>query len=78
VRAFVRLREILASHAHLLRRLADLERKCTGHDGKLKALFRAVRELMAAPASREGTERIGFGSPGTRTGGRRRSPLPHP
>ncbi len=76
VRAFVRLREILASHAHLLRRLGDLERKCTGHDRKLEALFRAVRELMASPKSPERTERIGFRSRGTRGGGKRRTP-PH-
>jgi hypothetical protein len=55
VRAFVRLRQLLQSNAHLARRLDALERK---HDGKFETVFEAIRELMAPPAPRR--KRIGF------------------
>ena len=55
MRAFVRLRGILKTHAELAQKLASLERK---YDGKFSVLFEAIRELMspAAPPRR----RIGF------------------
>jgi hypothetical protein len=43
VRAFVRLREMLASHVELARKLAALERK---YDAQFKVVFEAIRELM--------------------------------
>lgn len=43
VRAFVRLRMILASHAELVRRLNTLEKK---NDAQFKAVFDAIRQLM--------------------------------
>ena len=46
MRAFVRLRQILASHADLARRLDDLERK---YDGQFRVVFQVIRELMAPP-----------------------------
>ena len=55
MRAFVRLRQVLASHATLARKLNALERK---YDAQFKAVFDAIRELMASPARRRG--RIGF------------------
>lgn len=59
MRAFVRLREILASHADLRKRLDDLERKMSEHDERLTAVFDAIRELMAEPAEQQKT-RIGY------------------
>jgi hypothetical protein len=56
VRAFVRLREILASHADLARRLDDLERK---YDAQFKVVFDAIRQLMA-PEPPHRRPRIGF------------------
>lgn len=47
MRTFVCLRQILASHADLARRLKALERK---YDAKFKVVFDAIRELMAPPA----------------------------
>ena len=44
VRAFVRLRSMLAANADLARRLADLERK---YDEKFRVVFEAIRQLMA-------------------------------
>ena len=46
VRAFVWLRGMLASHAGLARKLADLERR---YDAQFKVVFDAIRQLMAPP-----------------------------
>jgi ORF6N domain len=46
MRAFVRLRQLLASNADLARKLKALERK---YDRKFKIVFDAIRELMASP-----------------------------
>ncbi len=43
MRAFVRLRRILASHAQLARKLDALEKK---YDTQFKVVFDAIRELM--------------------------------
>lgn len=56
IRAFVRLRQMLASHADLARKLAALERK---YDAQFKAVFDAIRELMTPPAQKK--HPIGFG-----------------
>lgn len=48
MRAFVRLREILASHEDLARKLNALERK---YDAQFKAVFDAIRDLMAPQAA---------------------------
>jgi phage regulator Rha-like protein len=55
MRAFVRLRKILASHADLARRLEELEKK---YDSQFKMVFDAIRQLMAPPAS--GQKKVGF------------------
>lgn len=46
MRAFVRLRRMLASHAELARKLAALEKK---YDAQFKVVFDAIRELMSPP-----------------------------
>ena len=46
MRAFVQLRELLATHADLARKLVQLEKK---YDEQFKAVFEAIRELMATP-----------------------------
>ncbi|MBI5768126.1 MAG: ORF6N domain-containing protein [Verrucomicrobia bacterium] len=56
MRAFVRLRQMIASHADLARKLAALERK---YDAQFKAVFDAIRELMTPPAPAKKGE-IGF------------------
>ena len=60
MRAFVRLRSILASHALLARRLETIERR---YDGQFKVVFDAIRKLMAAPDAP--CRRIGFRTDGT-------------
>jgi hypothetical protein len=55
MRAFVRLREMLSTHADLARKLATLEKK---YDSQFRMVFDAIRELMTPPAKPKG--RIGF------------------
>ena len=57
VRAFVRLRQILATHADLARKLEELEKR---YDAQFQEVFRAIRALMAPPAPDEERKRIGF------------------
>jgi ORF6N domain-containing protein len=58
MRAFVRLRELLASHKDLLSKLEELERK---YDHQFQIVFEAIRRLMA-PDPPEPKRRFGFGS----------------
>ncbi len=58
VRAFVRLRAILATHKELDKKLAELERRVKSHDEHIKSLFEAIRHLMAPELPRP--RRIGF------------------
>ncbi len=58
VRAFVRLREMLATNKELAAKLAELERKVTSHDGHIQSLFDAIRQLMEPTAPKP--RRIGF------------------
>jgi len=55
MRAFVRLRQEIASNSHLARKLSELEEK---YDTQFTVVFAAIRELMVprSPAKR----RIGF------------------
>jgi phage regulator Rha-like protein len=46
MRAFVRLRELLATHADLAHRLDELEKK---YDKQFAVVFDAIRQLMAPP-----------------------------
>ena len=55
MRAFAKLREIMASHAKLAKKLDDLEKK---YDEQFKVVFQAIRQLMAQPAP--GTRQIAF------------------
>jgi hypothetical protein len=59
VRAFVRLREMVASHRELGRKLDELERRVSGHDTAIASLVRAIREL-ATPPQPKPRRRIGF------------------
>ena len=46
MRAFVKLREMIASNKELAKRLDDLEKK---YDSQFKVVFDAIRELMTPP-----------------------------
>ncbi len=55
MRAFVRLRYILATHADLARKLEELEKK---YDAQFRVVFDAMRDLMKPPAT--SSKPIGF------------------
>ena len=55
MRAFVRLRQILASNVQLARRLDALEKK---YDAQFKVVFDAIRQLMTPPEPSK--RKIGF------------------
>lgn len=56
MRAFVRLRRMLASHEELRRKLAALERR---YDAQFKVVFDAIRALME-PSPTKKKRQIGF------------------
>jgi len=58
MRAFVRLRRLLITHADLARKLEELEKK---YDSQFRVVFDAIRELMTPTAVPE-KRRIGFRS----------------
>jgi len=47
MRAFVRVRQMLAAHRELAQKLAELERQVEGHGHPIGSIFDAVRRLMA-------------------------------
>jgi hypothetical protein len=55
MRAFVKLREMIASHKDLARRLDELEKK---YDSQFKVVFDALRALMSPPIKPK--KKIGF------------------
>ena len=55
MRAFVRLRQMLASNSELARKLNELENK---YDQHFKVVFRAIRQLMNPPKTN--SKQIGF------------------
>lgn len=57
MRAFVKLREMLASNTELARRLDELESK---YDKQFRVVFDAIRQLMATPI--QDRKEIGFRS----------------
>jgi hypothetical protein len=63
VRAFVGVRELLASNKELARRLEQLEKKLDSHDQVIGGLVRMIREL-AAPGQSARRRPIGFVIPG--------------
>lgn len=62
VRAFVRLRQFLASHKDLARRLEQHERKLASHDQAIAGLVSTIRSLMAPPEAPK-RRPIGFVTP---------------
>lgn len=60
VRAFVKLREFLATHKELAQKFAELEGKVSGHDETIRSLVIAIRQLMNPPTPPK-RGRIGFG-----------------
>ena len=49
MRAFVRLRELIASNKELAAKLDQLEKKLTTHDQAITEIMHAIRQLMTPP-----------------------------
>jgi len=73
VRAFVKFREVLATHRVLFKRLSELEARVGGHDEELRAIITALKALMQDPAKKK--KPIGFGVKETKGKYRRDYPL---
>jgi DNA-binding PadR family transcriptional regulator len=61
MRAFVKLREIIATHRELADKIGELEKKFQRHDRQIEAVFDAIRELLQ-PSTPIPKRRIGFGT----------------
>jgi hypothetical protein len=59
MRAFVRLRELIASNKALATKLDQLEKKLTTHDQAITEIMLAIRQLMAPPEPTK-KRKIGF------------------
>jgi ORF6N domain-containing protein len=57
MRTFVRLRQLLASHADLAAKLEEMEKK---YDAQFKIVFEAIRHLVSPPTATP-RKQIGFG-----------------
>jgi hypothetical protein len=55
VRAFIKLREMIASHKDLARKLNDLEKK---YDGQFQIVFEAIRQMLEVEEKPK--KKIGF------------------
>ena len=55
VRAFVKLRELLATHKDLARKIEEMEKK---YDSQFRVVFDAIRQLMTPPETKK--RKIGF------------------
>ena len=60
IRVFVHLRQMLSSHAMLLRRLDDLEKEQKKHGLKIEVVFEAIRKMGSPNEIEEPKNPIGF------------------
>ena len=60
MRTFVTLWEKLTSTKELAHKLMLLEKRIEKHDGEIKAIFGAIRQLMSPAVPKK--DKIGFGS----------------
>jgi phage regulator Rha-like protein len=58
MRAFVKLKEMLSTNKELAHKLEQLERNIEKHDGEIKLIFDAIRQLMIPPETKR--KKIGF------------------
>jgi hypothetical protein len=59
MRAFVKLREVMATHKDLANKIEALERKYRAHDEELQVVFKTIKKLLEPPPARR--RPIGFG-----------------
>ncbi len=66
VRAFVRLRKMLAEDKELTAKIEELEKRAETHDGAIREIVALIKRLMSRPAPRP--SKIGFVLPQAQTG----------
>jgi hypothetical protein len=59
MRAFVRLREVMATHKELSDKIAELERKFSKHDKEIQVVFNTLKRLIEPPPASP-RRRIGY------------------
>ena len=59
MRAFVKLREVMATHADLAYKIEALERNYSEHDREIQVIFQAIKDLLEPPPDPP-KRRIGF------------------
>jgi hypothetical protein len=59
VRAFIKLRQMLATHKEMAQKLHELERRLDSHDKSIRSLVIAIRQLMEPPTEKA-KKTIGF------------------
>jgi len=59
IRAFVKMREHLATNAAILKRLAEIDRSLLMHDSALRDIYQKLRALLAPPPEQD-RPKIGF------------------
>ncbi len=60
MRTFVRLRQVLASHAELAQRLDQLEWRQGEQESRVQYVFETIQQLIEAPVEESPRRRIGF------------------
>jgi ORF6N domain len=61
VRAFVRIRAMLASNKELAAKIEELEKNLAKHDGSIEEIVRLIKRMMEPPPARR--SKIGFAPP---------------
>jgi hypothetical protein len=49
VRAFIQMRDLLATHKNIARQLSDLEKRVGGHDEKIAQIINTIHRLLQPP-----------------------------
>ena len=66
VRAFVRVRQVVAANREFAEKIKELEKHLETHDGTIQEIIDAIRKLINPPPNRR--RKIGFALPRSRTG----------
>ncbi len=61
VRAFVQFRAVVANHEELSKKLDQLEKRVSGHDGSIREILQAIRVLTESPAETADRVHVRFG-----------------
>jgi hypothetical protein len=60
IRAFIKMREQLATNAAILKRLAEIDKTLLVHDSALRDLYEKLLPLLSPPPPEPPRRRIGF------------------